>query len=132
MAVRLSRRKITGYVASQLVDGCDKDYLIKQLASFLVNSKRVKETELVIRDIELELSKRGIVLANITSAFELSESTKSAISELVTNTTGANNIQLCQYVDSDVIGGIKLDIPGMQFDGTIARKLITLKTSSKE
>ncbi|PKL31574.1 hypothetical protein CVV43_01740 [Candidatus Saccharibacteria bacterium HGW-Saccharibacteria-1] len=132
MAVRLSRRKITNYIADQLVDGCDEKELVKQLASFLVDNKRVGELELVIRDVEYELKNRGIVLARITSAFDLAASMKDAIIKLVKDETGAEHVQLSQFVDPSVLGGIKLDLPGQQFDGTIARKLLTLRTSNKE
>lgn len=132
MSVRLSRRKITNYIADQLVNGCNEKELVKQLASFLVNNKRVGELELVIRDVEYELKNRGIALARITSAFDLSASMKDAIIKLVKDETGAEHVQLSQFVDPSVLGGIKLDLPGQQFDGTIARKLLTLRTGNKE
>ena len=132
MAMRLSRRKIAGYVAQQLVDGCDEKKLVSDLASFLIDNKRAGEIELIIRDVEYELSMRGVVLARVTSAFALTESTKKIITQMVKDETDAKHIQLSQFVEPKVLGGAKLDLPGRQFDGTIARKLLTLRTSSKE
>jgi len=132
MAVRLSRRKITSYIAQQLVDGCDEKDLVLQLASFLIDNRRIKEIELIIRDIEYELKERGIVLARVTSAFDLAESTKNAITQLIKDETGAKQVQLDQFVEPKVLGGVRVDLPGLQFDGTIARKLLTLRTSNKE
>lgn len=132
MAVRLSRRKITNYIADQLVDGCNKKELVKQLASYLVDNKRTSELELIVRGVEYELKNRGIVLARITSAFDLAASMKDTITKLVKDETGAEHVQLSQFVDPSVLGGIKLDLPGQQYDGTIARKLLTLRTSNKE
>jgi len=132
MAVRLSRRKITSYIAQQLVDGCDKKDLISQLASFLIDNRRINEIELIIRDVEYELKERGVVLARVTSAFDLAESTKNAITQLIKDETGARQVQLDQFLEPRVLGGVRIDLPGLQFDGTIARKLLTLRTSNKE
>jgi len=132
MAVRLSRRKITGYVAQQLVDGCDMKDLVPKLASFLVDNRRIKELDLIIRDVECELGQRGVILARVTSAHELSQSTRDAVTGFIESQTGAKDIQLEQFIEPKVLGGVRIDLPGQQFDGTIARKLLTLRTSNKE
>lgn len=131
MAMRLSRRKITNYVAEQLAAGNTKQ-VIKQLAAFLIDNRRTKELELIVRDVEYELAKRGIVLARITSAHELTTATRAAINALIKEQTGTSNIQLQQFIDPSVLGGVKVDIPGQQIDTTIARRLTTLRTNVKK
>lgn len=132
MATRLSRRKITGYVADQLVAGTHTKQVVQQLAGFLIDSRRTKELDLIVRDVEYELSRRGIVLARITSAHELTQATEKAITALVKDHTSANNIQLQQFIDPAVLGGVKIDLPGLQLDATIARRLTTLRTNVKK
>lgn len=132
MTSRLSRRKISQYISNRLVDGCDKTDLVNRLAAFLVENHRTKELELVVKDIESELMNRGIVVARLTSAFDLLSDTKDVIANMIKRETGADNVQLSEFIDKKVLGGIKLEIPGMQYDNTIARKLLILKTSNKE
>lgn len=132
MATRLSRRKLTGHIADQLVAGIKSDQPVQQLAAFLVDHKRTNELDLIIRDIEYGLSERGIVLAKVTSAFDLTEATRQAVTELVQNHTDARQVQLHQYIDRDVLGGVKIDLPGSQLDATIARRLTLLRTNHKK
>jgi F-type H+-transporting ATPase subunit delta len=130
MAMRLSRRKITSYVAEQLAAGTKQ--VIKQLAAFLIDNRRTKELELIVRDVEYELVRRGVVLARITSAHELTTATQTAINALIKDQTGAKTIQLQQFIDPGVLGGVKIDIPGQQIDTTIVRRLTTLRTNVKK
>lgn len=132
MATRLSRRKIASYYATALVDGVDAKKLALQLAGFLIENGRVKELELIINEIEYQLGLRGIVLANITSAHKLDEMTKKAIINLVKSNTGADNVQLREYADPSVLGGVKLEFTGSELDTTIARRLTKLKTNFKK
>lgn len=132
MAIRLSRRKITSYIAQQLVSGGEAQQLILQLAAFLIDNKRTNELGLIVRDIEYELTKQGVVLARLTSAFDLSEATSRAVTELITAKTGAHQVQLHQFINPQVLGGIKIDLPGLQLDATIARRLTTYRTNYKK
>ena len=132
MATRLSRRKITSYIAGELAAGKESTLLIKQLAALLIDSRRTKEVELIVRDIEYELRKQGIVLARVTSAFDLSTATQSAIKQLIKEQTDAKTIELKQFIDPTVLGGVKLDLPGLRMDTTIGHRLTTLRTNLKK
>lgn len=123
----LSRRKLSEYVASQLLAG-DKD-IITSLAAFLVEENRTKEAELLIRDIEAALAKSGTVIADVLSARKLSSDTEKAIEAFVKGHSGAKSVKIRSVIDESVIGGIRLGIPGAEMDGTIARKLVKLKAS---
>jgi F-type H+-transporting ATPase subunit delta len=131
MAVKLSRRKITGYIADQLVSGSDHGDVIRQLAALLIDTGRTKELDLIVRDIEYELQRRGIVLAQVTTAFDMSDATKRAVTELIQSYTHADHIHLRQFIEPDVLGGFKIDLPGRQRDATIARALTTLRNNKK-
>jgi F0F1-type ATP synthase delta subunit len=132
MATRLSRRKIASYYANSLADGVDAKKLALQLAGFLVESGRVKELSLIVSEIEYHLSLKGIVVANVASAHELDDLTKKAIINLVKNSTKADQVQLREYTDSSVLGGVKLEFTGSELDTTIARRLTKLKTNFKK
>ena len=132
MAVRLSRRKIASYYAKSLIDGVDAKQLAKQLAGYLIDSKRTKEQQLIISDIEYQLSLRGVVVANVTSAHELDELTKLAVEKLVRQNIDADDVQLRVEIDSSLLGGLRLEFAGSEIDTTIARRLTALKTNYKK
>ena len=123
MPARLSRRKIARYAAEQLTAGVATKDVTRQLAAFLVDTGRMPEYELLVRDIEAELADHGVVVADVTSARPLEAGLKQEVARLV----GAKSVQIRQSVDPAVLGGIRVDIPGKRFDGTIRHKLTALK-----
>ena len=122
MPGRISRRKLAQYIAKKLIKG-DGKRTLHELAAFLVETRRVNEVELLVRDIEQELANQGVVVADITTARPLSESLKSDIKKIV----GGKTLQVRETIDASVLGGVRIDIPGKRFDGTIRRKLTALK-----
>jgi F-type H+-transporting ATPase subunit delta len=126
MAV-LSRRKLATYIADQLLAG--KKDAIKQLAAYLVDAGRMKEAELIVRDIESALMARGVVVADVASAHSLSAKTTKALESFVKQSTGAKTVELRSIVDEQLLGGVKVAVPGAEMDATLRRKLMTLKAS---
>ena len=132
MAKKLSRRVIAQYFGQQLIAGSDQATLSHQLAGYLVESKRTKEASLIVSDIESYLATQGIVMADVTAAFPLSDTTEQAIRQMITGATGSRDIHLKTTIDASVLGGIKLSIPGKELDSTVVRKLSTLRTEYKK
>jgi F-type H+-transporting ATPase subunit delta len=89
----------------------------------LLTSGRTREQELLVRDIENEMAARGVVVADVASAHPLDASIQAEIKAM----TGAKSVQLRQSVDETLLGGIRIDIPGKRFDGTIRHKLNALR-----
>ena len=127
MAERLSRRKIANYVADNVSKGVAVDKVIAEVAAYLVDSRRTRELQLVVRAIEDELAARGEVIANVTTARALDDSLKQAVESVV----GAKTIHLRESVDESVIGGVKIDLPGATLDATIKRKLLALRQAKQ-
>ena len=132
MPGRLSRRAIAEYISAGLIDGTSKKTLLNQLAAYLVASRRTKELDLIVRDIEFNLSQKGVVQTTITSAFDLSAETKKALEAFVKSKTKATQVSLTSVVEPSVIGGVKISIPGRELDQTVAHKLTVLKTRFKK
>lgn len=132
MAVRLSRRKIAEYIAAQVTEGGSIKELATSLAAFLIDTRRTTEIELIIRDIQFQLAERGVVLASVVSVEKLSDVTKKAIIDMVKERTTAKTVELNQFVDPSVLGGVRIDIPGRQLDATIFRRLSLLTTNNKK
>lgn len=123
MAQRVSRRKLADYSADRLIAGESTDVVLRDVAAYLVTMRRTREQELVVRDIEGALARRGVVIADVTSAHPVSTGLTAQVKEL----TGATSVQLRNSIDETVLGGVRIDIPGKRFDGTIRRKLNALK-----
>jgi F0F1-type ATP synthase delta subunit len=131
MARKLSRRSLAMYVASQLVNK-QRAKVVKELAAYLVESRRTKELSLIIRDINFYLSKVGITSATLTSAFDLSAETKKAIEAFIAKKTKSSEVAIETHVDPTVIGGVKINFPGYELNQTIAHQLSVLKTRFKK
>lgn len=126
MAVRLSRRKVASYYADELIAGRD---IVHKLAAYLVDSRRVREIELIVRDIESALADRGVVVADVATSRVLTDQAKTVILSYLKTATGAKTIELRQSVDSDLLGGVKVAVPGHELDATIRHRLNLLKAT---
>lgn len=126
MAQRLSRRKLADFVATKLHAGASVKDSLKEVAAYLVATKRTRELELLVRDIESALADRGVVIADVTSARSLSGEIKAEITKMI----GLGELQFREAVDKDVLGGVRVNLPGKRFDGTIRRKLTLLRSKA--
>lgn len=123
MSQKISRRKLAGYVVDRFESGASLGVLLQEVAAYLVDSKRTREADLVVRAIEDVFAERGLVVARVTTAHPLTDTLRREISELV----GGDNVHLDEIVDSTVIGGVRIDTPGKSLDATIKRKLLALR-----
>ena len=123
---RLSRRKIAAYFADELIAGRN---VSKPLAAYLLESKRTREVTLVVRDIEAALAQRGVLLADVASAHELSKDTQHTITHYLKKTTGATDIHLRQEVDESLLGGVRIETPDQRTDSTLRHRLDQLTAS---
>lgn len=132
MARKLSRRALATYIAAQLTEGVATPKLAQQLAAYLLESGRVDELELILRDAAYYLAQKGYVFGTVTTAGELSVATKQSLTEFIQNTTGAKAIELSEQIDPSVLAGFKINLPGQELDATARRSLMTLKTRYKK
>jgi len=132
MARKLSRRSIARHVATHLADGKSPAAITTQLAAYLIATHRTKELAMIVRDIEFYVADRGYVAGVVTSAHELGAATRAALEAFARQKTGASEVTLTHVLDESLLGGVKLELPGYEFDTTIARQLSTLKTRYKK
>jgi F-type H+-transporting ATPase subunit delta len=108
----------------RLLKGDDAKIVIKELAAYLLDGRRTREAELIVRDIEARLLANGTALVTTTSARELSDESKRSIKELVkTEQPGVKDIILREQIDESVIGGVRIELPGKLADFTVKAKL---------
>jgi len=132
MARKLSRRDLATHFVDELLAGVPAKKLSRQLAAYLIESRRTKELSLMTREIQYRLSEKGHVMGTVTTAHELSAATKKALEAYAKKHTDATYLHLDPIVDESVLGGVKLDLPGHELDTTISRQLTILKTKYKK
>lgn len=122
--MKLSRRKLSEYATTRLLKGDNVKLVMKELAAHLIDTGRVRELELIIRDIETHLLANGTALVTIVSARKLSSEAKSAVEKLVkTERLGVKSIVFREQIDESVIGGVRVELPGSIADFTVKAKL---------
>lgn len=127
---RVSRRTIANVVAQQLTDAVSKKKILHQLAAYLVENNRVREAELIVRDIETELAARGTVVATVWSVRTITKELTNAVEAMVAKEfKGAGSIQIREEIDASLLAGIKLAVPGKQVDLSARHKLDKLSVS---
>lgn len=123
--MRLSRRQLARYGAEQLLKG--QYGVIDQLAAYLVENKRAKETPLLALDIEKALQAHGLVSARVQSAHELDAEEKSAIERVLASFYVAKEVQMVTVQDNSVLGGVVIKTATDEFDGSLKRSINRLK-----
>ena len=119
---RTSRRRLAEYVAERLV--ADDGSVIAELAALIITERREREIELIVRDIEDSLARRGVLVATVETATQLTDSVRAEIVKLL----DASEVKLREIVAPELIGGVRVRTPGAVLDGTIVQKLHTLKS----
>ena len=132
MPQRISRRVLAEYVMQNLQKGVVSKPVVRQLAAYLVQSRRTHEADLIIRDVMHAMAEQGAVIGSVQSAHRLSSDTHEAIAELVRQKTKATTVQLSHETNPDLVGGYKVSLPGYELDQTIRHQLTTLKTQFKK
>lgn len=130
MAQRISRRMLARHVADQLIDG-DKTIVINQLAAFLVSTHRTGELPLIVRDIEDALAVRGLIVADVVSAHELTTEAEEAVKRFLAEAY-KGSVHIRTEVDPTLLAGVRVRTPDAEFDNTARRKLTKLQTATKQ
>ncbi len=123
---KLSRRKIAAVWANELIAGRD---ITDQVAAYLVEERRTSEAELIVRDTESALAARGVIVADVASAHELSADARTAIEKFLAVARGAKRIELRTEIDADLLGGVRVNTADEQLDTTLRARLNKLKAS---
>ena len=127
---KLSRRKLSQHAANRLVAGDSVREVMRELGAYLIENRRRRELELVVRDIEIALLSRGIAIADTTSARALSEAAIKEITAMIkSNYSDISQVALREHIDPEVIGGVRIELSDRQLDATIRTKLEKLTLS---
>lgn len=125
-SAKLSRRKVAAYLADELIAGKG---VVNKLAAYLIETKHTRELELYVRDIKAALAERGVLLADVASAREITDQTKVAITDYLKKKTDAVDVYLQMTVDPALLGGVRIETPDERLDRTVRHRLNQLTAS---
>ena len=123
-----SRRRIAKFIAAQLVAGESPKRIARVLAAYLSSNHQMRQSNLIIRDIETELVKNYQHLSvDITSARALTTETRDVLVDMLKAETGAKTVELSERVDGDLLGGVIVRTPEAEMDASLKKKLTRLR-----
>lgn len=121
---KLSRRKISSNIAARLASGESSKTVLRELAAYLIDTGRKREAPLVVRDVEAMLLDQGTAIGTVTSARPLSSASVATIESYVKQSQpGIKKVVLREEVYEQLIGGVKLELPGRQLDVSVKARL---------
>src|SRR6478672_12842063 len=124
---KLSRRKLANNAAARLASGEDKKIVLRDIAAYLIDSGRKSEAVLIVRDVEAMLMDNGTAVGTVTSARPLSGSALENVKSFIKQTDSTiSQVVLREHIDESLIGGVKLELPGMQLDASVQSKLMKI------
>lgn len=121
--MRLTRRKLATHTATRLLAGDAVAEVMRELAAYLIETRRTHEAKLVIRDVEMRLLAHGTALATVTSARPLTSAAQADVIAMIEAQTSAKRVLLREVIDEAVIGGVKVEVPGYAADNTVKATL---------
>lgn len=110
-------------IFSEILDKISISDGMKDFFGLLIEKDRMKylpQIELNYRQLADELS--GTLRANVTAAAKLSAAQQKAISKELEKQTG-KNVELTVDIDASLIGGLRTEIGGRLFDGSVKTQL---------
>jgi F0F1-type ATP synthase delta subunit len=123
-----SRKDLAEYIGQKTLDTNDRDKLVNEIAAYLLEEKLTTDLDSLMRDVMLYRLENGIVEVIVKSAYELSSDDIDDIYKLLKiEYPNADFYTVDQVIDSNVIGGVKIEFPGAQLDLSIFNRLNLFK-----
>lgn len=128
--------ELRGFLANPLVKPDQKKAVINQVVGeqvhpfmknfllLLVDRRRIVSLEGILKQyLELLRQLNQTVLAEVTSAVELTEEQKQAVRDRVIGMTGARQVDLETRIDRDLIGGVIIRVGSQVVDASLRGQL---------
>lgn len=122
---KVSRRVLARTMAAKLLAEPDKrSHWIKVLAAYMMDHGMDEQVDLIVNDIAHELYEQsGHLLVDVTSARELSDSTREELKRMLKQATSASRVELSEHIDPDLLGGLIARTPDAIIDASVRTKL---------
>ena len=133
MARLVTSRQIAAALLSLVGDGVQAEHIGQAAAAYLVSNRRSKDYDAVKHDM-LELrAAEGTVEAVALSAYELSDTVKRELKVILSEQfKPGSQVVLEQAHDPSLVGGVRLEAPGLQLDLSIKHRLQQLTAATMQ
>lgn len=133
--------ELNAFISSPVVTGEDKKAVLKKISDgvdpfitsflmILVDRRRILFLEGICRQFRTLLRKLNqIVLAEVTSAVELTDGQKQAVIDKVKSITQARDVEIATKIDQDLIGGVIIKVGSQVIDASLRGQLRRLTIS---
>lgn len=123
-----SRQRLSQVIGQRSLKVSNFDKMAKEIAAYLLETGQTKQLDSLMRDIMNYRAEHGVVEVMATSANPLSKQDINDIRALLKQEYhGSKEYAVDQTIDQQVMGGVKLDMPGEQLDLTIRAKVNQFK-----
>ncbi len=123
--MKISNKDIAKAALSEINAGKASSDVAKRVAAYLVNERRSKDADSVVRQIERLLGQDGQVELNITTARGISEELLTSIKNVFAE--GAKKVIINEKQDPSVLGGVLVESGEQRLDLTVRRQIQRLK-----
>jgi F0F1-type ATP synthase delta subunit len=118
------RSNLAEYIASSVEDNMTSKKLAKNVAEYLLDTRKASELESVLRDVVNLRAAKGFVEVDAYSTHKLSDSAIKDIKTTVKNHyDNTKTVVVNNLIDEDLVGGVKLYIGSDRLDLSIKNKL---------
>ncbi len=123
---KASRQDIASVILQLSGKYSDKK-LANAVAAYVVAERRTSELDAILREVNKQRGEQtGMVEATVTSAFPISDKIKKEIKLLLEE----DKLVINEVIDTDVIGGVRVETSEKSLDLTVRNRLNKLKTMS--
>lgn len=123
--MRYTNNTIARAVLTALEKGQSVQEVATSLAALLVDERRTKDAEAIMREVERQLTAHGTLELQVTTAHGLSDGLRQEIADLFKDR--ADHITVNEQQDPSVLGGVLVESNEERLDLTVRRQLQRLK-----
>lgn len=125
---KVTRSKIALAIADRIDTTKSVKELSREVAAYLMATRRTSELNSVMRDVMQLRSERGIVEVAAATAFPLTQAVHADIEQNIrTHFPAAKTVIVSENHDESVVGGVRLELANQQLDLTVRAKLNRFK-----
>jgi F0F1-type ATP synthase delta subunit len=130
--MKVSRTQVAEELVKSLND-VNRTTAIEQAAAWLVDSGKHRQVKYLAQDVARILATdHGYVLANITTAREMSDYQTQSLRNYVLSLSDGNEVEFIFNIDPKVIGGVSIETPVGTLDETVRHRLEKLARGMNE
>lgn len=131
--MKRSRHLLAQAIADKTLHIKDESRLAKEIAAYLLHEGMVNELDSLLRDVIAIRAEHGLVEAEAISAHELSDTDLNDVRAMLhTYYPGAKAIKIHERIDTNLIGGVKLQMPHQQLDESVRAQMSKFKYLTSE